>query len=68
MSHKQGVPVNENYRSLASQGGIIPVMFLMVAFSPFAVYGQPRMVRVDVYQNEPKIFMDEDGDASGVFI
>jgi PAS domain S-box-containing protein len=27
-----------------------------------------RMIRVGVYQNEPKIFMDESGHASGIFI
>ena len=29
---------------------------------------QPRIVRVGVYQNKPKIFMDENGRASGLFI
>ncbi len=43
-------------------------MFLMLAFSPGAVNGQSPTVRVGVYQNEPKIFMDENGRASGMFI
>jgi len=43
-------------------------MVLMVAFSSGAINTQSRTVRVGVYQNEPKIFMDENGHASGFFI
>ena len=50
------------------QPSCAPAMFLMLAFSSGAVYGQARTVRVGVYQNEPKIFMDENGQASGIFI
>jgi len=44
------------------------VMVWMVAFSSSAVNTQSRTVRVGVYQNEPKIFMDANGRASGIFI
>ena len=44
------------------------LMLLVVAFAPFAPNRQSRTVRVGVYQNEPKIFMDENGRASGIFI
>ena len=43
-------------------------MFLMVAFSSAALNPEARTVRVGVYQNEPKIFMDQSGQASGFFI
>jgi len=43
-------------------------MFLMVAFSSGAVDNQSRTVRVGVYQNEPKIFMDKNGQPAGIFI
>ena len=43
-------------------------MFLMLAFSSGVVVEQSRTVRVGVYQNKPKIFIDENGRASGIFI
>ncbi len=43
-------------------------MTLMVAFSSGAVVARTRTVRVGVYQNEPKIFMNESGQAAGIFI
>ena len=41
---------------------------LTTAFLPTTVASQSREVRVGVYQNEPKIFIDETGEASGFFI
>jgi PAS domain S-box-containing protein len=41
---------------------------LMVTFSTSVAHAQSRTVRVGVYQNEPKIFMDASGKASGFFI
>ncbi len=43
-------------------------MVLMVAFSPGVRARQTRTVRVGVYQNEPKIFKDENGRPAGFFI
>ncbi len=43
-------------------------MLLMLAFSPGAVNGQTRALRAGVYQNEPKIFMDANGQPAGIFI
>jgi PAS domain S-box-containing protein len=43
-------------------------MVLMLAFSAGVVHAQSRTVRVGVYQNEPKIFTDANGKASGFFI
>ncbi len=40
----------------------------MLAFSPGIVLAQSQTVRVGIYQNEPKTFMDENGHASGFFI
>jgi len=40
----------------------------VVAFSASGVASGTRAVRVGVYQNKPKIFMDESGHASGFFI
>jgi PAS domain S-box-containing protein len=44
------------------------ILLLMVAFSAGLVHAQSRIVRVGVYQNEPKIFTDSSGKASGFFI
>ena len=44
------------------------ILLLMVAFSTGVVHAQSHTVRVGVYQNEPKIFMDANGKASGFFI
>ena len=38
------------------------------AKAPQLTFQTGRTVRVGVYQNEPKIFMDENGQASGIFI
>jgi len=43
-------------------------MLLAMAFPLGAVVGQTRTVRVGVYQNAPKIFLDENGQAAGLFI
>ncbi len=43
-------------------------VLLVMAFSPGAVVGQTRTVRVGVYQNAPKVFLDENGQAAGLFI
>jgi PAS domain S-box-containing protein len=43
-------------------------ILLMLVLSLGVVKGQSPPVRVGVYQNEPKIFMDENGRASGIFI
>lgn len=38
-----------------------------LGFAPFAS-AEPRTVRVGVYENEPKVFTDENGEPSGIFI
>ena len=43
-------------------------MVLLLSAATSRVYGAGRTVRVGVYQNKPKIFMDENGHASGFFI
>ena len=40
----------------------------MLAFPPVVAAFQSREIRVGLYQNEPKIFMDETGQAAGIFI
>ena len=47
---------------------ICAAMVFVVAFSAGGVDSEARTVRVGVYQNKPKIFMDENGHASGFFI
>jgi PAS domain S-box-containing protein len=44
------------------------VVVVVVAFAASRVEGEGRTVRVGVYQNEPKIFMDAKGNAAGFFI
>jgi ABC-type amino acid transport substrate-binding protein len=43
-------------------------IFLALAFSPIGIDKQSRTVHVGVYQNEPKVFEDENGQAAGIFI
>lgn len=43
-------------------------IFLILTFSPGAANSQTPPVRVGVYQNKPKIFIDENGRPSGIFI
>jgi PAS domain S-box-containing protein len=66
MNHKQSVPIRVNHCAWAFS--LCAVMFLMVAFSSGTINTQSRTVRVGVYQNEPKIFMNQNGQASGIFI
>jgi len=44
------------------------LIFLIFAFSSFPAAAQGRVIRVGVYQNEPKIYLDQNGKASGFFI
>ena len=66
MNHKQSVRITALRLTWAFS--IYTVIILVFAFSPGAAHGLPRTVRVGVYQNEPKIFMDTNGQASGIFI
>ncbi len=43
-------------------------LVVLAVLTPKTAFGQSRTVRVGVYQNEPKIFMDQNGRASGIFI
>jgi PAS domain S-box-containing protein len=43
-------------------------MFTMVAASPLINPNQTRTVRVGIYQNEPKVFIDEKGQPAGIFV
>ncbi len=45
---------------------LLGLLLLLVA--PTLVLAQARLVRVGVYQNEPKIFVDADGKPSGIFV
>ncbi len=66
MNHKQSTHITGSHRLWTFN--LCVAMFLTVAFSSGVVNAQARTVRVGVYQNEPKIFMDENGRASGIFI
>jgi len=44
------------------------MIFLMITFTSGQVHAAGRTVRVGVYQNEPKIFVDTGGHASGIYI
>ncbi len=43
-------------------------LLLLIVLAPVAVAGQGRTVRVGVYQNEPKIFMNANGHPAGIFV
>ena len=66
MNHKQSFHITASHRTWATI--LCAVMVLMVAFSSGTVNAQPRTVRVGVYQNEPKIFMDENGCTASIFV
>jgi PAS domain S-box-containing protein len=43
-------------------------LILLFSLFPLIINGQSRDIRIGVYQNEPKIFMDKEGRGSGLFI
>ena len=47
---------------------LIASLVILPAFTPLKTADQPTVVRVGVYQNEPKVFIDENGNPSGFFI
>ncbi len=47
---------------------LIASLVILPAFAPLKAADQPTVVRVGVYQNEPKVFIDENGNPSGFFI
>lgn len=63
-----GILCRRTWSFRARACSLCAAMLFTVAFSSGAIIAQPRMVRVGVYQNEPKIFMDKNGKASGIFI
>ena len=48
--------------------GLMAVMFWMLALAPGSAAAQARSVRVGIYQNAPKIFLDQNGHPSGIFV
>jgi PAS domain S-box-containing protein len=44
------------------------VVLLIGAFSSTVVVGQTRIVHVGIYQNKPKVFVDEKNQPAGIFI
>jgi PAS domain S-box-containing protein len=66
MTHQQGLAHQTDHRLWVLLLSIVVLSTL--AFSPGVSSLDARVVRVGVYQNEPKIFMTEDGKASGFFI
>lgn len=66
MSYKRSLHSTAFHRTWATI--LYTVLLIMLTISPIAVHAQSRTVRVGVYQNEPKIFMDENGHPSGIFI
>lgn len=49
--------------------GVLAVLMVLTAFLvSTTVFAQARIVRVGVYQNEPKVFTDAQGQPSGIFI
>ncbi|OPY87987.1 MAG: Non-motile and phage-resistance protein [Smithella sp. PtaU1.Bin162] len=44
------------------------VLILALLLSTSLVYAEKRIVKVGVYENAPKVFTDESGDPSGIFI
>jgi PAS domain S-box-containing protein len=66
MNHKKNLHLKANHRVWVLL--LCASLVLMIAFSAGVVHAQSRTVRVGVYQNEPKIFTDANGKASGFFI
>ena len=66
MKPGQSVSCKTGHRLLAFGLGV--VLLLATAFAPGSAFAKARTVRVGVYQNKPKIFMDKNGHASGFFI
>lgn len=62
---------NAGNRTHASRAWIVYLcvaVLLLAVLSSCVVGGQTRTVRVGVYQNAPKIFMDKNGQPDGIFV
>lgn len=57
-------------RKQAGPGPWVGFLFFIICFFMAAgtLRGEPQTVRVGVYENAPKVFMDESGRPSGIFI
>ena len=47
---------------------VLVISLLWVGVGAISASAAPRELRVGVYSNEPKVFVDEDGKASGIFV
>ena len=54
--------------SIIQLASLFACFFLLTPISPAKAASASRTVRVGVYQNEPKIFLDDKGASSGIFI
>ena len=66
MNRKQSFHLTASHRTWTTI--LCAVMVLTLAFSSGAVKTQSRTVPVGVYQNEPKIFMNENGCMASIFV
>ena len=48
--------------------GMTLLLALALVFSSWASHAEALKVRVGVYQNSPKIFIDQDGKAAGILV
>ena len=47
---------------------VVVISLLWVGVGAISASAAPRELRVGVYSNEPKVFVNDDGQAAGIFV
>ena len=71
-----GARLQSTWGKIWNRKGVTPIgfhslllsLFMIVYLSTGVVNSQTRLVRVGIYQNKPKIFVDESGQPAGIFV
>jgi PAS domain S-box-containing protein len=58
----------EPFQAFILQGTFLLVLYLFFSSTLFARGGERRPVRIGIFQNEPVVFQNEEGDAKGLYV
>ena len=65
---KNTVPEIKRFRQLTRFITLLAAQLVFLCFNIFSLMAADRIVKVGVYENAPKVFTDESGKPSGIFI